>query len=573
MRRRDFVRSGLISVASAMPLAAQQSTSKDPSSDSSASAQGSNKNPVHQQTPARELHHAPFRQAVDLGYLPVEGETRMENGLWDECPPDRQFVKGGKAVIADIEGPGVITNIHFALGAVALSINRDTILRIYWDGETTPSVECPLPDFFCDPNGAIERVETVLVNKLRGWNAYFAMPFAKSARVELTYDNPRYSSATIAPGHWGGVPAYSYVTYRKLDSLPADAQYFHAQWRKQTVLLAKDDYEVVQTSGLGQLIGWSMTLRALSGDVPPCDQNEVIHVDGAATPNVEWQGMEDSFGFSWNFPPDANHFPNAGYDPFMGGYSAYRFFLNDRVPFRKSLRMTVVGKGQIPDSYAKPGSEMEFTSVAYWYQREPHRPFEPMLPAREREPFDPAPSEEKLAADRKHLEAGESFVLKCGGTTEIEIPKPGWGAAHGYITYPGYTITQRQMTPEVQFLKPDWDFQLLEGEPINDSIARIEGWPSGSWRSAGGQLQIKLICPKNTRGTLKLFLLDGDKAGRKETITVASRLVGEYADFEGGKWVEAPVSAADTADGEIAITIRPTAGPDAALSAITFLDA
>jgi hypothetical protein len=283
--------------------------------------------------------------------------------------------------------------------------------------------------------------------------------------------------------------------------------------------------------------------------------------------------MEDSFGFSWNFPPDANHFPHAGYDPFMGGYAAYRFFLNDRVPFRKSLRMTVVGKGQIPDSYAKPGSEMEFTSVAYWYQREPHRPFEPMLPAREREPFDPAPSEEKLAADRKHLEAGECFVLKCGGTTEIEIPKPGWGAAHGYITYPGYTITQRQMTAEVQFLKPRWDFRLLEGEPINDSIARIEGWPSGSWRSVGGQLQVRLICPNQTRGTLKLFLLDGDKAGRKETITVAGRLVGEYADFEDGKWVEAPVSAADTVDGELLITVRPTAGPDAALSAITFVDA
>ncbi len=212
MRRRDFVRSGLISVASAMPLAAQQSNSISPSPDSSASAQGSNENPAGRQTSSPELHHAPFRQTVDLGYLPVEGETRIENGLWGECPPNRQFVKGGKAIIADIKGPGVITNIHFALGAVALSINRDTILRIFWDGETTPSVECPLPDFFCDPNGAIERVESVLVNKLRGWNAYFAMPFAKSARVELTYDNPRYASATIEPGHWGAVPAYRSVT-------------------------------------------------------------------------------------------------------------------------------------------------------------------------------------------------------------------------------------------------------------------------------------------------------------------------------------------------------------------------
>src|SRR5580704_10992176 len=241
MKRRDFVKSSLISVAAAaVPLRSQYGLAQ---------------------------------QSADLGYLPVEGETGMENGLWEECPKNRQFAKGGRAVIAEIEGPGVITMIHFALAAVALSINRDTILRIYWDGEQTPSVESPLPDFFCDANGDIERLDGILVNKLRGWNAYFQMPFAKSARVELVYDNPRYSGATFAPGHWGGVPAYSTVTYRKLQSLPTDVQYFHAQWRKQTLLLGKDDYEVVQTSGAGQLIGWNMTLRALSGTVPPCDQN------------------------------------------------------------------------------------------------------------------------------------------------------------------------------------------------------------------------------------------------------------------------------------------------------------
>ncbi len=487
----------------------------------------------------------------------------MENGLWEECPKDRQFAKGGRAVIADIKGPGVITMIHFALGAVALSINRDTLIRIYWDGEETPSVECPLPDFFCDPNGAIERVDSVVVNKLRGWNAYFPMPFAKSARVELIYDNPRYANATISPGHWGGVPAYSYVTYRKLESLPADAQYFHAQWRKQTLLLGKHDYEVLQATGLGQLIGWNVTLRALSGAVPPCDQNEMIFIDGSSHPSVEWQGMEDSFGFSWNFPPEANSFPYAGYHPFFGGYAAYRFFLNDRIPFRKSLRMSIAPgetETDLRKDLSKPGSELEFTSVAYWYQKEPHRPFEP------------APSAEKRAADRKHLEAGESLVLKCGGTSEIEFPKPGWAAAHGYVTHPGYIITHPQMTSEIEFLKPGWDFRLVDGQPHNDSIARIEGWPSGSWRSIGGHLEVKVLCPKKTSGTLKLFMLDGDKAGRKQTVTVAGRLIGEYSNFQTGKWVEAPISAADTAEGVIPVMIKPTAGPDAAISEIVFVE-
>ena len=368
------------------------------------------------------------------------------------------------------------------------------------------------------------------------------------------------------------MPAYSYVTYRKLESIPADAQYFHAQWRKQTLLLGKDDYEVVRASGLGQLIGWNVTMRAVSGQLPPCDQNEVIQVDGASTPNVEWQGMEDSFGYSWNFPPDANSFPYAGYHPFFGGYAAYRFFMNDRIPFRKSLRMAVVGRGQIGEEYTKPGSEIEFSSVAYWYQKEPHQPFEPMLPPSDREPFAPAPSAEKLAADRKHLEAGEALVLKCGGTKEFEFLPPGWPAAHGYVTHPGWLATVPQMTSEVEFLKPGWDFRLMQGEPHNEGIARVEGWPSGFWRSAEGQLQVRLLCPKGTSGTLKLYLLDGDKKGRKETVAVAGRMIGEYGNFESGKWVEAPISAADTSDGEIPIAIKPTAGPDAAISQIVFVE-
>lgn len=574
MRRRDFVKSGIISVASAVPLAAPRTSAMELPPVPKTSTERSEEIALRPQAAVPGLHEIPFRQqTVDLGYLPVQGETRMENGLWEECPKERQFTKGGKAIIAEIEGPGVITTIHFALGAVALSINRDTILRIYWDGEKSPSVECPLPDFFCDPDGAIERIDSALVNKLRGWNAYFAMPFEKSARVELVYDNPRYAGATFTPGHWGGVPAYSYVTYRKLDSLPADAQYFHAQWRKQTLLLGKDDYVVLEATGLGQLIGWNMTLRTHSGEVPPCDQNEVIHVDGSSTPNVEWQGMEDAFGYSWNFPFEANQFPYSGYNPYLGGYSAYRFFLNDRIPFRRSMRMTVVGRGQqIGDAYAKPGGEMEFSSVAYWYQREPHQPFEPMLPARDRVPFEPPPSAEKLAADRKHLDAGEALVLKCGGAPEIEFVKPGWAASKGYVTHPGYVITTSKMTSEIEFLKPGWDFRLIDGRPANDSIARIEGWPSGCWRSIDGQLNVQLLCPKRTSGTLRLFILDGDKAGRKQTIAVASRMIGEFGNFEAGKWVEARIAAADTANGVIAISIKPTAGPDAALSQIVFLD-
>ena len=61
----------------------------------------------------------------------------------------------------------------------------------------------------------------------------------------------------------------------------------------------------------------------------PVDQNEKFSIDGEARPSIEFQGMEDSFGFSWGFPPTESQFPLTGFFPFYKGAAAYRFFLHD----------------------------------------------------------------------------------------------------------------------------------------------------------------------------------------------------------------------------------------------------
>ena len=107
----------------------------------------------------------------------------------------------------------------------------------------------PLVDFFCDPAGLREEVNTALVNKRRGLNAYFPMPFRRSARVELVYDGP------LPPGEelWRIMPCYSYVMYRTLEKVPDDAGYFHAYWRQEALLLGKRDYVALEAKGQGQV--------------------------------------------------------------------------------------------------------------------------------------------------------------------------------------------------------------------------------------------------------------------------------------------------------------------------------
>ncbi len=314
------------------------------------------------------------------------GRTRAENALWHENSLNAQFVSSKTVVVAQMKGPGIITMMHFALPEYQ-KLNRDVLLRIYWDDESSPSVDVPLVDFFADPDGLQHRVNTALVNKRRGWNAYFPMPFRRSAKIELVYDGP------LKPGKvlQSSMPCYSYVMWRTLKNVPADEGYFHASWRQQKLLLGKQDYVALDAKGKGKFVGWNVTVRSLHHNGYPVDENEKFYIDAEKNPSIEFQGLEDSFGFSWGFPPSSdNSFPLTGYFKFLNGAAAYRFFRQDAINFDKSLHVAI-GFGVHEDPAfridgSKPDSVMQFSSTVYWYQTEPHAPLPPMPPESEREP-------------------------------------------------------------------------------------------------------------------------------------------------------------------------------------------
>lgn len=445
-----------------------------------------------------------------------DGETKMQNALWIENPKELQMGNGRTTVtVADLKGPGIITMIHFAMPAT-LSLDRSVVLRVWWDGEKNPSVDCPLTDFFCDPNGALEQVTTSLTNKRRGWNAYFPMPFAKSARIEMSYDNRHY------PAAWQQSPCYSYVMYRALKRLPRGLGQFHAQWRQETLLLGQDDYTVFEAKGRGEFVGWNVTIRGAAAPEAgyPVDENEKFYVDGETEPSIEWQGIEDSFGFSWGFPETQNYFPNMGYQPFCKvGAAAYRFCLNDRIGFKKSIRM-VVGFGKNEDksfreTFSKPENPLQFSSVAYWYQKEPHTPMPPLPASQERLPIFAGGGTGNVAA---HRAANETLVLNCGSHAN-----------------------------DVEFLEDGWDFSFKQGYAYAEWKTEV----NHCWASDKEPLELDIFCPKGAAGMLRLYILDADNfgGGRKESITVAGRLAGNCENFQQGRWIDVPVSATDTSEG------------------------
>jgi D-arabinan exo alpha-(1,3)/(1,5)-arabinofuranosidase (non-reducing end) len=463
-----------------------------------------------------------------------EAVVKMENGLWGENAPDRQFGKGRtQVVIADLQGPGIITMIHFALPEAGDTLDRSAILRIYWDGEKQPSVEVPLVEFFCDANGAFPRVDTIVLNKKRGWNAYFPMPFRKSARVEVANDNPRYPQ-----GCWAQNPCYSYVLYRKVKELDKDTLYFHAQWRKRIWDQSAEWYEILNAQGTGQLVGWNVVMRPVDpkGKWILPDENELIYVDGEAKPSIEWQGLEDAFGFSWGFPPQENTWLYMGcQNYYTTGKGAYRFFFVDRVPFKRSLYFKMGFEKQEGANWKKRFPEImtvDCSTTAYWYQQEPHKPFGAFPSNAERQPVNVQTRPMKAST------TNETLNLVCENGRK-----------------------------DVIYLKKGWDFVFEQGLP--GRMPRKGGKEVECWCD-DKDLKVKLICPAGASGKLRLHIIDADKLGRVEQVLVNGKEMGTYSDFGEGKWIELKIDQSVTEDGAINLDVKHVSGRNAVVSDIRF---
>ncbi len=280
--------------------------------------------------------------------------------------------------LADVDGPGVIQHIWITVSEKAY---RDCILRFYWDGETTPSVEAPLGDFFGNAFGLRYPVNSLMVtvNPSGGFNSYWPMPFRK--HVKITIENQR-------PEDIGGF--FYQITY-SLESVPAEAAYFHASWRRS--LTRRDHPEHVILDGVqgqgqyvGTFIGWEQLSNGWWGE------GEVkFYLDGDRQyPTICTTGTEDYFGGAWGFGANFS-------TPFLGyplhrkepgeipKHALYRWHVPDPIRFHKDLRVTIQALGWWPNGKFQPLTD-DLSSVAYWYQSEPHKPFPAMLSREERFP-------------------------------------------------------------------------------------------------------------------------------------------------------------------------------------------
>ena len=292
-------------------------------------------------------------------------------------------LKAGEVVtLGEIKGPGCIQQIWMT----PTGNWRHEILRLYWDGETNASVECPVGDFFACGLGKYAQINSlaVCVNPGSAFNCYWPMPFHKSARITLENLDDK------------DMVLYYQVNYA-LAAVPKDAGYFHAQFRHERPLKSKGLYTILDgVEGEGQYVGTYMAVEVHNPGW--WGEGEIkFYLDGDRDfPTICGTGTEDYFCGSYNFENHDTH----KYQPFSTPYSGlvqvlppdktyeagqrfglYRWHIADPVHFRKDLKVTIQALGWKDGGLYLP-LDCEMSSVAFWYQKEPHKKF-PGFPVRD----------------------------------------------------------------------------------------------------------------------------------------------------------------------------------------------
>ena len=333
----------------------------------------------------RSISPENFTGEKGKGGLATEGtgkEAARDLGQKWKVSPSVKIEAGRTFTLAEIEGPGAIQHIWMT----PTGNWRFSILRFYWDGEKSPSIEAPVGDFFASGLGRYGQVSSlaVAVNPGSAFNCYWVMPFRKSARITLENLDEKEMGL------------YYQVTYA-LGEVPPDAGYFHAQFRRSSPHAYKQDYAILEgVRGQGHYVGthlvWGVHNNGWWGE------GEIkFFLDGDAEfPTICGTGTEDYFGGSYNFENQKTKQYQEFTTPYSGlslvlrpdglyqsqqRFSLYRWHIADPIRFDRDLKVTIQTLGWRSGGRYLPLQD-DIASVAYWYQQEPHAAF-PALPGKD----------------------------------------------------------------------------------------------------------------------------------------------------------------------------------------------
>lgn len=374
----------------------------------------------------------------DLGALARlrPGVQRRRASTWDRTGGNNDSVfipPGGRATIAEDTGPGQVTHLWFTVLSPDLWWGRALVLRAWWDGEGSPSVEVPLGDFLGAGNCIATEFSSACLEiaprsggSLHSW---FPMPFSDGFRLEIENQS--------------GLPVlglYAYVDHEIWPEPDPELGRFHAWWNRRRGpriegpgtyapginLTGNDNYVFLDARGRGNFVGVSLYVHSDDGGWYG-EGDDMIFIDSDAwPPTLHGTGTEDYFGTAWG-PAEPFSFPRFGQPlaeraDWAGFSSLYRFHIDDPIPFERSLRAT------IEQGHANDRAD-DYSSVAYWYQADREEPLPALQDVAFRRPPWPEASARRADAVREVFSAAFADPEVLGNPAETGR----YAAAAGHI--------------------------------------------------------------------------------------------------------------------------------------------
>ncbi len=390
----------------------------------------------------------PMVESIFSDMLILRNSSSARASSWDQSGANvdfRTIPPGETLELANIEGAGCIRHIYFTMIRSFSEPGdpgflRDLVLRAYWDGETSPSIETPFGDFFGQGHGRIRFFRSLMVtvnegaellgNKAStlsvGFNSYFPMPFSDGARLTLTNEANQQMQAV-----------WYHIDYEKMDHIDPDIGRFHAQWRRNNPTKAIGDaintpltgeknpdgaenYVILDAKGHGNFVGYFLNVHNFF-ETWYGEGDDMIFIDGEAwPPAMHGTGTEECFGGgacpNIEYAGPYTGFHVIGNKNYLGKTSMYRFHVADPVRFQKSVKMTI--EHGHANNFAN-----DYSSTAFWYQAEPHAPFPALLSREERQPVAGDDPHDRAYAGFAKLLANRTRFFKHFQKKGIEAPK------------------------------------------------------------------------------------------------------------------------------------------------------
>ena len=352
---------------------------------------------------------------------------------WDRSGGNFDFVlvpPGECLSFASIEGAGCVRHIWMtmtSLPAEPLEL-RQTVLRVFWDGEASPSVEVPLGDFYGVGFGLRRNFVSLPLQMSpqdgKAFNCWFPMPFADGARFELEnqgscqrifffyidYEEHRVCDAALGRFHawWNRLNptagtarerGYTRKDYGLDERRPVGAGFTMGEPWRQPNLSGARNYVILDARGTGHYVGCNLNVDVFERQVNDWygEGDDMIFIDGEPwPPRLHGTGTEDYFNTAF-CPKQEYSAPYHGITvysgneawPWGGKNSMYRFHIEDPVRFERSIQVTI-----------ETGHDNElandYSSTAYWYQIGRAEPLPPLPPVDARLPRPDPPELRRL---------------------------------------------------------------------------------------------------------------------------------------------------------------------------------